>query len=166
MATGYGKGLLACTPAAKHRRCWLGHRLGWLRIFSRLLYSFDRTTGLTQLRILATRLRQDCAAGAAATQLRAQGVAALRNILADGETARRYIYEGVLSREQAARGAVIGQYVRIAQSEVVDPAEPTNVMDRGADFNSVRRDLMESMLQQMMGAGAEPVRGAHVMQII
>lgn len=85
-------------------------------------------------------------------RLRSHGVEALRAAVADEQGVRRYIYDGLLSREQAARGAVIGQYVRIAQSaarsesEQLFPPQTATV-----DTVFMRRDLMDSMFQQMTG---------------
>lgn len=146
---------------------WFTHRAGSGFFAACYTHSTSQASELTHLRIQASLVRQNPALSGAAAQLRTQGVEALQHVWADEGASRRYIYDGMLSREQAARGAVIGQYVRMAQAGEADLSgvrdESWNV---SADFRSVRRDLVESMLQHMMGAGAEPVRGAHIVQII
>lgn len=105
------------------------------------------------VRINANLVRPEHPAhGPAAVRLHSHGVAALRAAVADEQVARRYIYDGMLSREQAARGAVIGQYVRIAQSAVRGGTEqPFPPQPATVDTAFMRRDLMDSMFQQMTG---------------
>lgn len=65
------------------------------------------------------------------------------------------IYEGLIGREQAVRGAVVGQYVRIAQREYGDSAVAPGKMheqfggDGAASF--IRRDLLNAMMLYMTG---------------
>jgi hypothetical protein len=105
------------------------------------------------VRINANLVRTEPSTHAAAgVRLRTQGAAALRDALADEAGVRRYIYDGMLSREQAARGAVIGQYVRIAQSAARDDVgQQLPPQCATLDSAVLRRDLIGSMFQQMTG---------------
>jgi hypothetical protein len=85
-------------------------------------------------------------------RLRAHGVEGLRAAIADEQGVRRYIYDGLLSREQAAQGAAIGQYVRIAQSAARSETEQRfQPQPATVETAFMRRDLMDSMFQQMTG---------------
>lgn len=104
------------------------------------------------MRINATLVRTGPhAQPAIAADLRSQALAEVRAATEEGRS-RRFIYDGLLSREQAARGAVIGQYVRIAQAEqeMEEAFGGGPTMVAGGD-GFVRRDLIDTMFQQMTG---------------
>lgn len=73
------------------------------------------------------------------------------------ERSGKSIYAGLVSREQAARGAVVGQYLRIAQLQeqsVVDPGVNAGGRSSGPgnlDARFAKRDLLTTMLRYMTG---------------
>jgi len=92
------------------------------------------------------------------SQARTRRQSDVDSIPTDGfERSGKPIYAGLVSREQAARGAVVGQYLRMAQLQdqsVVDSG--TNAGERSnepgdADVRFVKRDLLATMLHYMTG---------------
>lgn len=102
----------------------------------------------------------------AGARLRTRAVAALRQESAVPEERRRPIYGGVVSRDQAARGAVVGQYVRMALTleENDTPVSGAGEPDQASTL--VRRDLLGSMLLYMTGEDGEQGRGQFIREMV
>lgn len=102
----------------------------------------------------------------AGARLRTRAVVALRQEAPVFEEPRHRVYEGVISRDQAARGAVIGQYVRMAAAR----ADGHGAGDATGDLAGVgaflRRDLIGAMLLSMTGENSERERGRYVRDVV
>ncbi|MCG3200249.1 MAG: hypothetical protein NFCOHLIN_00094 [Gammaproteobacteria bacterium] len=102
----------------------------------------------------------------AGVRLRTRAVVALRQEAPAFEEHRRCLYEGVISRDQAARGAAIGQYVRMA----IAHADERGISDATADVEItsavLRHDLIGIMLRSMTGEDGEQERGRYVRDVV
>ncbi|MGQ0658273.1 MAG: hypothetical protein ACT4NU_09290 [Chromatiales bacterium] len=78
-----------------------------------------------------------------------------------GESA---VYAGVVGREQAVRGAIVGQYVRMAQ--VASMANGERAGAQAAGMRGARRDLLCAMLLYMSGGAPAQERGQRISESI
>lgn len=102
----------------------------------------------------------------AGARLRTRAVVALRQDASVFEEPRRRVYEGVISRDQAARGAVIGQYVRMAAAKADDHGAGEAAGDVECVPGFLRRDLIGAMLLSMTGEDGEREHGRFVRDIV
>jgi hypothetical protein len=102
----------------------------------------------------------------AGVRLRTRAVAALRQESAVPEERRRPIYEGVVSREQAARGAVVGQYVRMAHTPEENDSLAGGAGEPDQASTLVKRVLLGAMLLYMTGEDGEQGRGRFIREMV
>ncbi len=102
----------------------------------------------------------------AGARLRTSAAVALRQEASAFAESGRRLYEGVISRDQAARGAVIGQYVRMAFAHADDHGARGAAEDLEGAPNFLRRDLIGAMLLSMTGEDGGRERGRYVRDVV
>jgi hypothetical protein len=98
----------------------------------------------------------------AGARLRTRAEVALRQEASAFAVPGRRLYEGVISRDQAARGAVIGQYVRMAFAHADDHVASGAAEDIDGAPHFLRRDLIGAMLLSMTGEDGRQELGRYV----
>lgn len=98
--------------------------------------------------------------------LRTRAAAALRQEASAFAEPGRCLYEGVISRDQAAQGAVIGQYVRMAFAHADDHGSGVAAEGLEVAPNLLRRDLIGAMLHSMAGGDSGGERGRYVRDVV
>lgn len=99
-------------------------------------------------------------------RLRTRAAVALRQEASAFEERRRCLYEGVISRDQAARGAAIGQYVRMAIAQADERGDSDGAGAIEGTSAVLRRDLIRIMLRSMTGEDGGQERGRYVHDVV